>query len=291
VTSDGSCLVDTSCMATPTRDLSSQGSRRKQMACVWVIISAIVLAIAGCGSSTGTTASSTVATTATSSTASSGAASFIGQATNAEIFIQWTRAGNSLSGSLQEAVRKEPGSSEVESSSRAFTGTVDGDGLTLTLNEGLGTTKALVGQMTADGFTMTFPAVGHELTSITFVPGQVSDYNHAVSEIEGRSEQGPSSSGRESTTSTSTTGGFAVQVHNCGTLKGPGSEFTITTDNGVSCSEARNVFIDLFAGKGERHQGADAAESHTDVDGWGCGSGAGGFGCSRSGAYIGARAE
>jgi hypothetical protein len=42
VTLDGPCLVDTSCMATPTPDLSSQGSRRKQLARVSVIIGAIV---------------------------------------------------------------------------------------------------------------------------------------------------------------------------------------------------------------------------------------------------------
>jgi len=163
---------------------------------------------------------------------------------------------------------------------------IGANGLTLTLNEGLGTTKALVGQMTADGFTMTFPAVGHELTSITFVPGQVSDYNHAVSEIEGRSEQGPSSSGRESTTAPSTTGDFATHVEQCGTIPGPGAQFAITAADHVGCPEARGVFLDLFAHKGEYHEGPNSAESYTRVDGWTCGNGAGGDGCSRSGAHI-----
>jgi hypothetical protein len=243
-----------------------------------------VVALVGCGGST--------RSTGTSAASPSGAAAYVGQATNAEVFIQWTRAGNGLSGSLQEAVRAEGGGSGVESSSRAFTGTIDGDGLTLTLNEGLGSTKALVGKMTANGFTMTFPSVGHRLVTITFVPGQVSDYNHAVSELEGSAEQEPSSTGpEESSTPTSTSGGFPVYVEKCGTLEGPsGAQLTVTTEDHVGCPEALGVFRDLFAGKGDRHQGTDEADSYTTVDGWSCGSGAGGFGCRRLGVDISAEA-
>jgi hypothetical protein len=153
---------------------------------------AVVFAVAGCGGSTTRTGAAAPSSTApsTGTTPQSGSASYVGQAINAVVFIQWTRAGSSLSGSLQEAIRKERGSNEVDSSSSAFTGTISGDGVTLTLNEGLGSTKALVGQLNANGFTMTFPGQEHALTSITFVPGVVSDYNHAVLEIEGRAEQG-----------------------------------------------------------------------------------------------------
>lgn len=77
----------------------------------------------------------------------------------------------------------------------------------------------------------------------------------------------------------------------CGTVPGPGATFSIVTDSTVDCATARQVFLDLFAGKGERHQGADAAHSYTDVDGWACGSGAGGFGCSQSGKRIEAEAS
>jgi hypothetical protein len=131
-----------------------------------------------------------------SSQVSSSFGSYIGHASNAAVFIQWTRSGDSLSGSLQEAMAKEGEGGGVESSSRAFTGTINGKGLTLTLHEALDSTSALVGRLSARGFT------------------------------------------------------------------------------------------DLFDGGGERHQGADEAESSTDVDGWGCGTGAGGWGCRRAGEYI-----
>jgi hypothetical protein len=153
------------------------------------VLAAIVV-LAGCGGSTATTTSTSAPESTATTSIPAGSASYVGQATNAEILVQWTRAGNALSGSLQEALRKEPGSDEVVSSSRAFTGTVAGNGLTLTLPEGLGTTKALVGTVSGNGFTMTFPAEGHELLSLTFVPGTVADYNHAVKEIEGKAEHG-----------------------------------------------------------------------------------------------------
>ncbi len=156
---------------------------------------AVAFALAGCGSSGG-------------SASSTGEASFIGRASNATVFIQWTRTGNSLSGSLQEAIVKEGDSisskdeSEVESSSRAFSGTIDGDGLTLTLNEGLGSTKALVGKMGGAGFTMTFPGVLHALTTIRFEAGSVSTYNAAVTALEAQTaatSASPPSSGEQST--------------------------------------------------------------------------------------------
>lgn len=91
--------------------------------------------------------------------------------------------------------------------------------------------------------------------------------------------------------STATTGGFAVHVEHCGSIEGPGGRLAVNTDDNVGCPEALGVFRDLFAGRGERHEGKDAAETYTDVDGWGCAGGAGGFGCKRSGAFIEASAS
>jgi hypothetical protein len=148
----------------------------------------------GCGSKEG-------------SATASGAASFVGRASNAVVYIQWTRTGNTLSGSLQEAHLKERTGSGVESASGAFTGTVSAGGLTLTLNEALGSTKALAGRLTSGGFRLTFPALGHRLTVIRFAPGQVSDYNAAVRQLEGTStsaSETPSSNTESTTSSTET---------------------------------------------------------------------------------------
>jgi hypothetical protein len=97
------------------------------------------------------------------------------------VLIQWTRTGNTLSGSLQEAILKQAEGSE---SSRAFRGTVSGRRLTLALNEGLGSTKSLVGQLTAGGFTLTFPGVGNRPTVIRFAPGEGAVFAAAVRKLE-----------------------------------------------------------------------------------------------------------
>lgn len=150
----------------------------------------LLTALAGCGGATAT--APRTSTPSNPARASSGAASFIGQATNAEILIQWTRSGNDVSGSLQEVIRKAPGSRQVESPGRAFTGTISGNGLTLTLNGGLGSASAIVGTLGGNGFELTLPGEAHRLVTVSFVPGTVADFNHAVLEIEGKAEQGPS---------------------------------------------------------------------------------------------------
>jgi hypothetical protein len=81
----------------------------------------------------------------------------------------------------------------------------------------------------------------------------------------------------------------AVPKHPCGSLAGPGATFSILTDS-VGCVEARRVFSDLFAGRGTHETSPGSGQGDTSVDGWLCGGGAGGFGCSKSGHAIAAGA-
>jgi len=82
----------------------------------------------------------------------------------------------------------------------------------------------------------------------------------------------------------------AVPTHDCGTLSGPHATFSILTGS-VSCGEARQVFGDLFAGRGARQTAPGTGQTDTEVDGWLCGGGAGGFGCSKDGQTITAQAR
>jgi predicted small lipoprotein YifL len=77
----------------------------------------------------------------------------------------------------------------------------------------------------------------------------------------------------------------AVPSHRCGTLAGPGATFSILSDE-VGCAEARRVFTDLFAGRGTPEKSPGTGQTGTNVDGWHCGGGAGGFGCSKNGHAI-----
>jgi hypothetical protein len=77
----------------------------------------------------------------------------------------------------------------------------------------------------------------------------------------------------------------AVPNHRCGTLPGPGATFSILSST-VGCAEARRVFTDLFAGRGTPETSPGTGQTDTNVDGWLCGGGAGGFGCSKDGHAI-----
>ncbi len=77
----------------------------------------------------------------------------------------------------------------------------------------------------------------------------------------------------------------AVPNHPCGTVAGPGATFSIRSDT-AACAEARRVFTDLFAGRGTPEKSPGTGQIDTNVDGWLCGGGAGGFGCSKNGQSI-----
>jgi hypothetical protein len=126
--------------------------------------------------------SSTPTSTAKGAEEANGPASFIGHASNAVMFIQWTRSGGSVTGSLREAISKA-GALRLESADRAFTGTVAGKGITLNLSGALGESTAYVGEVKENGFTLTVPGQGSSLITINFEPGEVSGYDAATKQL------------------------------------------------------------------------------------------------------------
>jgi hypothetical protein len=54
----------------------------------------------------------------------------------------------------------------------------------------------------------------------------------------------------------------------------------------ASCSTARAVVSDFFAGKGILHQGRDQADTYTQLDEWKCSTGGGGGACALNGITI-----
>jgi hypothetical protein len=87
----------------------------------------------------------------TSCGGSNSSSSFVGTASNAAIFIQWTRNGNQLTGELQQAIAQTdntsstPGSQSISNENLAFTGTISGSSVTLSLNQPLGAVTNLNG--------------------------------------------------------------------------------------------------------------------------------------------------
>lgn len=107
-----------------------------------------------------------------------GSASFVGHARNAVMFVQWTRSGQNVTGSLREAITRTLSGSGLTSKDRAFTGVIHGNGLTLNLQGSEST--AYVGEVKNDGFNLTVTGEDNALTTIEFTPGEVANYNEAT---------------------------------------------------------------------------------------------------------------
>jgi hypothetical protein len=125
----------------------------------------LVLLVAGCGSG-------------------SGSGSFVGEASNAAILIQWTQNGSKLSGSMQEALLQGTGTQEQASSqSQAFTGTLNGSSVTLSLNQGLGSVSNLTGTLRGADLDLDLPAQGGGVTTVEMASGGPSRFDADLSKL------------------------------------------------------------------------------------------------------------
>ena len=111
-----------------------------------------------------------------------GHASFIGHASNAVMFIQWTRSDSDVTGSLREAIEKRD-SLSLESDDRAFTGVIVGQGITLNLHGALGESAAYVGEVRESGLKLTVPGQGSNLITVSFEPAGVTEYDEATKRL------------------------------------------------------------------------------------------------------------
>jgi hypothetical protein len=163
------------------------GSWKGRLLAFVVVLVIALIAVYAAGaikndSSPATSSSSSPPANAKGAEETNGPASFIGHASNAVMFIQWTRSGSNVTGNLREAITKE-GSLSLESVDRAFTGVIDGKGITLDLHSALGESTAYVGETKESGFTLTVPGQGSNLITIEFEPGAVSGYDEATKQL------------------------------------------------------------------------------------------------------------
>ena len=76
------------------------------------------------------------------------------------------------------------------------------------------------------------------------------------------------------------TAGGRLSFRHCGTIHGPGARFAILAHH-AQCGVARRVFRDLFAGRGRPRRDPATGQVDKAVDGWLCGTAAGGFSCGK----------
>jgi hypothetical protein len=94
------------------------------------------------------------------------------------MLVQWTRSDNQLTGSLQQALLQGQAPSEtVQSQNVAFTGTIQDQSVTLSLQQGLGTVTNLTGSLSGDQLNLSYPGQNGTVITLDMAPGTADDFN------------------------------------------------------------------------------------------------------------------
>jgi len=133
---------------------------------VWLTAIGLLILLAGCGASS-------------KSREASGPGAFIGHGSNGVLFVQWTRASGSVTGSLRETIEKRGGRGVSAGEGKSFTGVINGQGLSLQIAGG----ETLVGQFSGSAFSLSVPGNGGGLTTVQFSPGTVAEYDEGVHQL------------------------------------------------------------------------------------------------------------
>lgn len=150
----------------------------------------LAVCLAPCGSTSSGAGGSGSAVGASPGGSTDNSGSFVGTASNAALLVQWTRNGSELTGELQQALLTGSGDQEqVSNQSAAFTGTISGPSVTLSLNQGLGSVTNLTGTLNGSEFDLTYPGENGGVITIPMQPGGPSNFNSDLSNLQGQAGQ------------------------------------------------------------------------------------------------------
>jgi hypothetical protein len=108
---------------------------------------------------------------------------YLAYASNGVLFIQWTRAGNAVTGTLAESYTELSNPAQVSHESHTFTGVINGSSITITLDSG----DNWNGTVTGSTITLNAPLASNgQISSFTFRRATVADYNAAVQGVNGQ---------------------------------------------------------------------------------------------------------
>jgi hypothetical protein len=115
---------------------------------------------------------------------SDGPAGYVGQASNAVVYVSWTRSNDSLSGQLtQSRAADDVQEGKVDTERVSFDGTVDGSAVSLRLNQGLGTTSTLTGKLDGDTLALDYPGADGAIITVTLHKGDSTAFNAALTTL------------------------------------------------------------------------------------------------------------
>lgn len=148
-----------------------------------IAVLTMVASACGSGSAIGATsapigASAGVPSTTIENPAQADLNGFLAIASNGAVFLQWTRSGDSVSGSVTQTLVS---GMQLQPSSGTFTGVVNSSSVTLTFSAGFGQTWN--GTLNGNQLLLSYAASDGSLGTLTFTPATVADYNSAVAQL------------------------------------------------------------------------------------------------------------
>ena len=114
---------------------------------------------------------------------------YLAQGSDWVAFLQVTRNGNNLSGDLEDASISASDPTKVSTVNASFTGTTDGNSITLTFQEGLGFATSMSGSYSGSDIDLSIPQPDGTLATATFSPSNTGTYNSAVQALQRKARQ------------------------------------------------------------------------------------------------------
>lgn len=115
---------------------------------------------------------------------SEGARRYVGTASNAVVYVSWTRSNDSLSGQLVQArADDDVHAGGIDTERVSFDGAVDGSAVSLRLDEGLGATLTLTGTLDGDTLALDYPGTDGGIITITLRKDDTAAFNAAVAAL------------------------------------------------------------------------------------------------------------
>ena len=158
-------------------------------------LAAIVLMLAGCSGSaapaatvptdTAEAASAPATISVPPNPAQQALSGYLALATNGVVFLQWTQSGDTLTGTLTQAYTDPGNPAALKHQNGPFTGVLSGGSVTLNFPQGLGLSTAWSGTLNGDTLILSYSAPDGSLSTLTFGPGTVADYNAALARVQG----------------------------------------------------------------------------------------------------------
>jgi hypothetical protein len=128
------------------------------------------------------------------------------------MFLQWTRTSSTVKGSLAIVAMADSAAETVTTSNGAFTGTIDGDSATLSFTGLFGSSSNIAARVQGDDLVLSVPLKDGTLRALTMKPVAATDYNQAVTTLQGRASTNHANQVKASTDAASAAAAQAAKV-------------------------------------------------------------------------------